>query len=166
MMELWDLYGSDRRLLNRTHERGAPLGSGEYHLVVDIVIMNKDNKILITKRDTSKRRWPGKWEYTGGCVLAGEDSLTGAIREVNEETGIKLKPEMAKLIYTKTDKNYIKDVYLFRENVNIKDTKLQENETVDIKLVDENEFNMMMDNGEVMDVLVNEYREMKRRSLL
>ena len=34
-----------------------------------------------------------KWETTGGSALAGDDSLTAALRETKEELGIDLDPQ-------------------------------------------------------------------------
>lgn len=39
------------------------------------------------------------WECVGGSVLAGEDSLTGAVREVKEEVGLELAPEQGILVF-------------------------------------------------------------------
>ena len=38
------------------------------------------------------------WECVGGSVLKGEDSLTGAIREVQEEVGVLLSEEHGRLV--------------------------------------------------------------------
>ena len=32
------------------------------------------------------------WETTAGCAVAGEDSITAALREVREEVGLELDP--------------------------------------------------------------------------
>ena len=108
-MEYWDLYDKNRQKLNKIHLRGKELNEGEYHIVVNIWIINDQNKILLTKRHPNKI-WPLKWECTGGSVIAGEDSFTGAIREVEEEIGIRLKKENGKLIDTIVRKDDIKDI--------------------------------------------------------
>ena len=100
------------------------------------------------------KTFPLNWECTGGSVLSGEDSLTGALREVDEEIGIKLTKENGKLIHSITRKDDIKDIYLFFENINIKDTKLQEEEVIDIKWVKINEFNKMVKNNEIAEPIL------------
>ena len=118
MEELWDMYNENREKLNKLHVRGVEIPRGEYHIVVNIWIVNDMNKIIITKRH-SEKPWPLKWECTGGSVVAGEDSFTGALREVEEEIGIKLNPNNGKLIKTIKRENDFKDTYLFKENINI-----------------------------------------------
>jgi 8-oxo-dGTP pyrophosphatase MutT (NUDIX family) len=40
------------------------------------------------------------WECVGGAALAGEDSLTAALRETKEEVGVELSPQNGKLAYS------------------------------------------------------------------
>ena len=58
-----------------------PLRSG-----VGIVVLNKDNKIFVAKRIDSKKNF---WQMPQGGVDKGEDYLTAAYRELEEETSIK-----------------------------------------------------------------------------
>lgn len=104
----------------------------EYHLVVHIWIKNKNNEWLISKR-TPNKFFPLLWECTGGSVLAGEDSLTGALREVKEELGISLDKNNGKLYKSFRRDIYSDfcDVWLFEHNCDISDIVFQENETCD-----------------------------------
>ena len=72
-----------------TIQRGSKLlNRGEFYLVVYIWINNKNKEFLIQKRPEHLTFAPGIWAPTGGSVISGEDSLDGAIREVEEELGI------------------------------------------------------------------------------
>jgi mutator protein MutT len=164
-MEYWDLYDINRKPLNIIHKRGDPIQQGAYHIVVFVIIKNSQNKIILTKRDPRKE-WPNKWEYTGGSVVAGEDSITGALREVDEEIGIKLNPENGKLIDTIIRGDSIRDLYLFCEDVNIAEAKLQPGEVTDIKWVDEKELMQMIKNDELDDLLVEDYQQIKDKGLI
>ena len=90
-MELWDVLTAEGEPTGRTKVRGQKLLSGEYHLFVHIWIQNDKKEYLIQKRADHLEWQPGVWAITGGSVLAGEDSLTGAIRETSEEVGINLQ---------------------------------------------------------------------------
>jgi 8-oxo-dGTP diphosphatase len=46
-----------------------------------------DGNLLLLRRDAQKQPWPGKLNGLGGHVEAGEDILSGARREIGEETG-------------------------------------------------------------------------------
>jgi len=58
-----------------------PLRSG-----VGIVVLNKENKILVAKRIDNQKNF---WQMPQGGVDEGEDYLTAAYRELEEETSIK-----------------------------------------------------------------------------
>ncbi len=57
------------------------------------------------------------WECVGGSVLKGEDSLTGAIREVREEVGLVLSPEYAKRVCSVVREDV--DGILFRDILDV-----------------------------------------------
>jgi isopentenyldiphosphate isomerase len=164
-MEYWDLYNGKREKINKKHLRSDvnKLNPGEYHIVVNIWIINDQNKIIITQRHPQKE-FPLKWECSGGSIIAGEDSITGALREVEEEIGIKLKKENGKLIYSRKREMDFKDTYLFKENININKTNLQENEVVSIKLVTKDELLEMVKKDEIAEPIIediNKLLEMK-----
>ena len=58
-----------------------PLRSG-----VGIVVLNKDNKVFVAKRIDNQKNF---WQMPQGGVDKGEDFLTAAYRELEEETSIK-----------------------------------------------------------------------------
>ena len=88
-MELWDAYDVRGNSLEHTLIRGEEVPAGEYHLVADILVRHTDGSFLLTQRDPQKPAFPGCWELSaGGSVLAGETALSGAMRELREETGI------------------------------------------------------------------------------
>ncbi|MDA7770041.1 RNA pyrophosphohydrolase [Candidatus Pelagibacter sp.] len=58
-----------------------PLRSG-----VGIVVLNKDNRVFVAKRIDNQKNF---WQMPQGGVDRGEDYLTAAYRELEEETSIK-----------------------------------------------------------------------------
>jgi len=131
--ELWDVYDGNRNPTGRTHRRGDFLAEGDYHLVVHIWVRNPEGKYLLTKRSPNKG-FPNMWECTGGSALAGDDSLTAAIREVREETGLILSPENGQcLIQMKREDNF-DDIWLFRQDFDVNKVKLLEGETCGVML--------------------------------
>ena len=144
--ELWDVYDENRNLTGKLHPRGKMLPHGCYHLVVHVWIMNDDGKFLITKRSPNKG-FPNMWECTGGSALAGDDSLTAALREVQEETGLMLEPENGKVILSTREKDYFRDVWLFRQSFELSRVVLQPGETVDKHMAGEKEIRKLFSQG-------------------
>ena len=62
-----------------------------FGLSVRVLITDEDNKILILKRSTDSKTNPGKWELPGGKVDQGESFDKALLREVYEETNLKIK---------------------------------------------------------------------------
>lgn len=147
--ELWDIYDEDRRLTGRTHRRGDPMKSGDYHLSVDVWQRNDGGEFLLTKRSPNKG-FPSLWECTGGSALAGDDSLQTAIREVREETGLTVLPEEGRLLLMQKRKCDFKDVWLFRQNAPVEAVVLQEGETCEAKYVSAKELIEMRERGELV----------------
>lgn len=99
-MEIWDLYTRDRRPTGKTHVRGDEIPDGFYHVAVHVWIKNSEGKYIISQRAASRPTFPLKYECVGGAVLAGEDSLHGALREAEEEIGLKLDADKGRLLFT------------------------------------------------------------------
>ncbi len=139
-MELLDLYDENGKKTGGTHVRGNPMEPGTYHLGAIIVVVNRKGELLCTLRSPEKKFFPGVWENTGGGALAGESSLTAAVRELSEETGISARPEELTLLYrvrvTEPDgAGVLNDVYGLRREMDAKDVALQPGETVDAKWI-------------------------------
>ena len=128
-MEILDLYDNKKNKLKKTlvRENGEPL-NGEFKLSIHLWIMNDNGEFLIQKRSASRKANPNKWAFTGGAVDSGEESYQGAIREAKEEMGISLVPEEVEfLLGFKREHDFV-DVFLAKNNINIQDVKMQEEE--------------------------------------
>ena len=126
--ELWDVYDENGQLTGRTHRRGDMLQGQDYHLVVHAWVRRSDGRFLLTKRAPNKG-WPNMWECTGGSAVAGEDSLTAALRELREETGLIIPPERGRVVHSYRKDHYFCDVWLFQYDFRPEEIRLLENET-------------------------------------
>jgi 8-oxo-dGTP diphosphatase len=61
-----------------------------FGLAVRVLLINDEGKILILKRSTDSKTNPGKWELPGGKVDQRESFDQALIREVYEETNLKI----------------------------------------------------------------------------
>ncbi|MBQ9518355.1 MAG: NUDIX domain-containing protein [Firmicutes bacterium] len=164
-MELWDLYDKDRNPLNKIHKRGKPIARGEFHIAVSVLTQNSQKQILVTLRSPDKQPYPDLWEITAGSVVAGEDSLSAAVRELYEETGISAQPGELEYIGEYRGTGAIVDMYKIKRDVDIKDIHLQRGETVDAKWVSVDEFEMMIDNGLVTPPVARRFYKCRQLGL-
>jgi len=130
--ERWDIYDAEGRRTGRVQRRGDPLGEGDYHLCVHVWVQNSRGEYLLTLRAPEKPK-AGLWECTGGSALLGEDSLDAALREVREETGIRLDPEKGERLFRFSGAHYHCDVWRFRQDFDIEEVVLQPGETADAR---------------------------------
>lgn len=147
--ELWDVYDKDRNPTGRLHRRGDYLAQGDYHLVVHIWMRNSCGQYLLTKRSPLKG-FPNMWETTGGSALAGDDSLTAAMREVREETGLELDPDRGERILTYRFDDHFDDIWLFRQDFSLADVKLLEGETCDAMYADSAQIRQLDKDGRLV----------------
>ena len=61
-----------------------------FGLAVRAIITDEEGKILIIKRASDSKTNPGKWELPGGKVDQGESFDKALLREVYEETNLKI----------------------------------------------------------------------------
>jgi 8-oxo-dGTP pyrophosphatase MutT (NUDIX family) len=94
---------------------------------VSAIIFNSQGKVLLCQR-----RDLGWWTFPGGGVEAGESLEKAVLREVEEETGLRVILERISGIYLKTKEKTM--VFVFRGKPKIKKKIIKENtETKDVK---------------------------------
>ncbi len=158
--EKWDILDANGQLTGRTIKRGQRFKKGNYHLSVHIYVVNSKKEFLIQKRSMKKEKLPGIWDMTGGAVLAGEDSLTGAIRELEEEVGIALKPENFLLIKRLKRKTSFVDLWLAFSDANLSQIVMQEDEVDAVKFVSAADMIQITDE---MDYRDDDYKQVTAR---
>lgn len=156
-MELWDVYDINKRYTGKVIDRHSneKLKEGEYHLVVEVIIINCQGEILLNKRSKLKNKYPNMWESTGGSCIKGENSLQSILREIREELGIIFNESDAAFYKTIRNDNakYFKDMWLFRKNLKLEDLNYTDGEVVASKWVTIDEFEKMINNNEIISTI-------------
>jgi len=155
--EVWDVYNSKREKTGRFHERGKLMPSGDYHIIVQVWKRNSKGEWLIDKRSAryDNNDIDGKWETTGGCAMAGEDSLTAALREAKEELGIALDPSKGTLFASNAQKwedghTAFVDVWVFEYDEPIESEKINLQEVCETKWATMDEIRKLIMAGEFL----------------
>lgn len=144
--EMWDAYDCNENKLGYQIPRSMAksLNKGVYHIAVVIYVRREDGCILTTQRSRNKTN-PLKWEVTGGSILAGETPLQGAVRELEEETGICRTTHDLKEIYHCVDDVRHCIYYGYLTDVdNDTEVHLQEGETMDYEFLTYEEFKKLV----------------------
>lgn len=138
---------------------------GDWHRAVHIWIINDKGDVLLQRRCESKDSHPGMLDIScAGHLTAGDDSLSGAIRELKEELNLDVRPEELEFIktikkgsrYTGTFiNNEFDDMYILRTTKSINDMKFQEEEISEIFFVSYAKFKEMVKNKQA-DLLRHE----------
>jgi len=152
-MELIDVLDRDGNKTGKIIERISPMimEPGEYFRIVDVWILNDQGEFLISKRVSTIKVEPNRWQPTMGLATAGDDSISAALREVKEELGIMLNPQNGEKVksYIAWDRAII-DVWLFRQEIDIDDVVLQPNETNDVLWATKDRIRKLIENDKFL----------------
>jgi XTP/dITP diphosphohydrolase len=138
------------------------------HIVVPIAIIVKDGKILVTKRnDPHRPDYHEKWEFPGGSMEFGETVKENLVREVKEETGLKIKPlEQLRPLYIKGQEypTWSYQVYLIPYICSVlgRVGKVNDAEILDLKWISPKEVNKMVFVGENKEMFKKFLPELKQ----
>ncbi|KAI0562678.1 nudix hydrolase 3 [Gracilaria domingensis] len=127
--EHFDVLKEDGTLMGFSKARSLVHREGDWHRSTHIWVLSTQGEVLVQLRSALKDTFPGRWDVSAaGHISAGDDSLTSATRELEEELGISLREDEELEFLTsvkasatgKTDRhgpyvdNEIQDIYVFR----------------------------------------------------
>ena len=153
-MEYIDIFDENNNPTGEIKEKVQAHEDGNFHRTAHIWIMNNKKELLLQKRSATKTSHPNCWDISGaGHIKAGETVLEGAIRELNEELGIKINGGDLKFIATvkstKNPKNMeFAYVYLLRCNEKVENYIFEDDEVSEVKYVYFEELEKMVANRE------------------
>ena len=130
--------------------------NGTWHGSIHILIVNSNcDKTLLQKRCETKDLYPNTWDIAvGGHISAGEDDLTAAKRELEEELGLdssKYKLEFVGKTIEKLNNNGVisnewVSIFVLYADIDINSIVLQKEEVSEIKWCSKEELNSFIEN--------------------
>ncbi|MBO5057072.1 MAG: NUDIX domain-containing protein [Lachnospiraceae bacterium] len=152
-LELFDVCSGDGFPTGRVKERSMIHRDGDFHRTVHMWIVRKREDggfdVLLQKRSKNKDAYPGCYDISSaGHVHAGDNFETSALRELEEELGIKADAGDIKFIGFHTGDlkaefwgspfidREISAVYLYEKPVNERELTLQESEVEEVVFMD------------------------------
>lgn len=134
--------------------------TGIWHGSIHVLIVNNDkSKTLLQKRCAEKKLYPNTWDIAvGGHISAGEDDITSAKRELEEELGLnsdELKIEKVdriteKLVNNGVISNEYVSIFVVYADIDIKDIKLQVEEVSEARWCTKKELNDFIEQGIIL----------------
>lgn len=82
------------------NEQGANLVEGRWLTIPrTLCFVTNGDDVLLMKRAAHRRVFPNRYNGVGGHVERGEDPLSGARREIEEETGLTVRDLVLRAVY-------------------------------------------------------------------
>ena len=139
---------------------------GLWHRAIVVAIINENNEILLQQRSANKEKNANMWDISvAGHISSGQDSLSAAAREINEEVSINLgyRVDIKEFRYmysfrkmqvfsNEMVENQYYDFFILRKsNIAIDNIKYQESEVQNIKFCSMSELREMINNNQIVD---------------
>ncbi|MFA4846238.1 MAG: NUDIX domain-containing protein [Patescibacteria group bacterium] len=155
-MEYFDVLTEDGTATGESLPREEVHNRGLWHGSVQAWVMNSDHQFLLQQRAHTKKTDPGLWDVSiCGHIASGDDAIDAAIREANEELGLKLDRNQFEHLFLYVHHNehpltngsirherLITPTYLVRAEVNLDKLKLEPTEVAAVRWIGLAELNV------------------------
>lgn len=116
------------------------LRNKQLHKEICVFILNDQKEVLLQKRSPNKKAYPNRWALLTGRVELNETFKNAAIREINEEVGLKINKEnlnlFSKRTFTNDNIHYeITYFYYIKSNLKENDFIIQKEELSQVKWI-------------------------------
>lgn len=158
MEELFDILTSDGKKTGITKRRSLVHCDGDWHKAAHVWVYNDKGEILLQRRCSIKDSNPNMLDVSSaGHLSAGEESVIAALRELEEEIGIRaqeadLKYAMTLQYFAKENSSFVDnefiDVYTLKTDLLVEEMKFQESEVSEIFFVDAKTFKKMIESNQ------------------
>lgn len=154
-MEYFDVVDENNNLTGEKEERNIIHEKGIWHREVAVWVIDEKGEMLLQKRAATKKQLPNKWALCEGHIDAGESMETAAIRELEEELGLKttindlefISMEKKPMVLPNSQiNNNFQYIYIVKTNMKIEEYKIQLEELSEIKYISLDELVQIVEN--------------------
>lgn len=139
---------------------------GLWHRAIVVAIINENNEILLQQRSSNKEKNANMWDLSvAGHISMGQDSLSAAAREINEEVAVNLGYNVDikdfRYMYSfrkeqKYSEDFIErqfyDFFILRKNdLKLENIKFQESEVQAIKFCSMTDLRELIENNQIVE---------------
>lgn len=164
--ELVDVLNENGLLTGEILPRSEVHKRGLWHRAIVVAIVNEKNEVLLQQRSENKEKNAGMWDISvAGHISAGQDSLSAAAREINEEVSVLLgyRTEIKdfRYMYCFRKEQKFRDDFIERQfydffilrtsGVDDKTLYFQQEEVQAVKFVDLSTIQKMIENHEIVE---------------
>jgi isopentenyldiphosphate isomerase len=157
--EYLDILNEKGEMTGESHSYNEAHEKGLIHRSAHIWILNSKKELLLQKRASDRKAYPDYWDISSaGHISAGQTSLEGAKRELEEELGLSLSDNMFKYLFSVEQRivlnqgtyinNEFNDVYLVNLDIPLEKIKFDKVEVSDVKWVSIDEFKLFISDNE------------------
>lgn len=166
MPELIDVLDENGVKTGRVVTREEVHREGLWHRCIIVAILNDKNEILLQQRSHSKSKNPDMWDISAaGHISTGQESLSAAAREINEEVSVNLGRYVSisdfRYMFCFRKEQVISDDYIDRQffdffilrqpDLALKQVKMQESEVQAVKLCTMSELRELIEKHELVE---------------
>ena len=154
-MEYLDICDSEGNLLGIKKSKKEAHDKGLWHRAVHVWVLNSKGELLIQKRSPLVDNNSNLWDISAaGHVSAGENYTTSAIRETEEEIGLKLSPKdfiFIGIIKRESSREgyinkEINPMYIVKMDLDPNEVKKQAEEVTEVKFIPYKELQKLIEN--------------------
>ena len=166
MPELIDVLDENGIKTGRVVTREVVHRDGLWHRCIVVAILNDKNEILLQQRAHDKDKNPDMWDISAaGHISAGQDALSAAAREINEEVSVNLGRYIDisefRYMFSFRKEQVVNDEYVDRQffdffilrqpKLKLDEIKIQESEVQAIKLCTMSELRELVEKHKVVE---------------
>lgn len=164
--ELIDILDENGIFTGKVTSRDEVHKKGLWHRAIVVAIVNEQNQVLLQQRSKNKEKNANMWDISvAGHISAGQDSLSAAAREINEEVSVLLgyRTEIKdfRYMYSFRKEQIFKEDFIERQfydffilrtaGLDDKTLYFQESEVQSVKFVDLTELQQLIEKKQIVE---------------